>query len=259
MTGAGGSIGSELCRQVAHSRPKLIVLLGHGENTIFQIASELRTRFPHVPVQSVIADVRDRDRIQKIFRAVSPDIVFHAAAHKHVTLMEENVSEAITNNITGTRNRRRSAALASGAPRFVLVSTDKAVAPTSVMGASKRVAEMIVREAARRSERTYMVVRFGNVLGSRGSVVPIFKEQIERGGPITVTHAEVTRYFMTIPEAVHLILRAGGIGNGGELFILDMGEPVLMRDLAADLIRLSGLSPEDIPVVYTRAPPRRET
>ena len=250
VTGAGGSIGSELCRQVAHSRPQRLVLLGHGENSIFQIAGELRARFPHVPIQSVIADVRDRDRIHKVFQSVSPTIVFHAAAHKHVALMEENSCEAIANNVLGTRNVV-DAAHAAGVPRLVLISTDKAVAPTSVMGATKRICEMIVRDAARRRDRAYVVVRFGNVLGSRGSVVPIFKEQIERGGPVTVRHPEVRRFFMTIPEAVHLVLEAGGIGRGGELFVLDMGEPVLLRDLAADMIRLSGLTEEEVPIVFT--------
>jgi FlaA1/EpsC-like NDP-sugar epimerase len=250
VTGAGGSIGSELCRQVARSGPRLLVLLGHGENSIFQIEHEIRARFPAVTVQSVIADVRDRERIAHVFRKVRPDVVFHAAAHKHVPLMEDNISEAVTNNIAGTRNVVDSA-LEAGTPRLVFVSTDKAVAPSSVMGASKRMAEMVIRAAARRSGLPYVTVRFGNVLGSRGSVVPIFKEQIERGGPVTVTHPDVCRFFMTIPEAVHLILKAGGIGRGGELFVLDMGKPVLLRDLAADMIRLSGLSEADIPVVFT--------
>lgn len=250
ITGAGGSIGSELCRQVAYAGPKQIVLVGHGENSIFAIEGELRARFPHVSVRTVIADVRDRTRIERLFRAVKPDVVFHAAAHKHVSLMEGNISEAITNNILGTRNVVE-AADAAGTPRFVLISTDKAVAPSTVMGASKRMAELIVRDVARRHGRAYAVVRFGNVLGSRGSVVPIFKAQIERGGPVTVTHPDVRRYFMTIPEAVHLVLQAGGLGTGGELFVLDMGEPVLLREMAADIIRLSGYEPDEIPIVYT--------
>jgi FlaA1/EpsC-like NDP-sugar epimerase len=250
VTGAGGSIGAELCRQVAHRNPKHLAILGHGENSIFDIAAELRQRFPSIPVQAVIADVRDRDRITRVFAAVRPDVVFHAAAHKHVPLMEDNIGEAITNNVLGTRNVAEAAA-AAGTQRFVLVSTDKAVAPSNVMGASKRVAEMIVRDVARREGRAFVVVRFGNVLGSRGSVVPLFKSQIERGGPITVTHPEVRRFFMTIPEAVHLILQAGGLGKGGELFVLDMGEPVLLREMAAEMIRLSGFEASDIPIVFT--------
>jgi FlaA1/EpsC-like NDP-sugar epimerase len=250
VTGAGGSIGSELCRQVAHAEPKSLVIIGHGENSIFAIASELRQRFPRISVQPVIADIRDKERIGRVMKAVRPDVVFHAAAHKHVPLMEENIGEAITNNVLGTRNVVE-AAVAAGTPRMVLVSTDKAAAPSSVMGASKRIGEMIVRDAARRHNLAYVAVRFGNVLGSRGSVVPVFKAQIERGGPVTVTHPEVRRYFMTIPEAVHLILQAGGIGTGGELFVLDMGEPVLLRDLAADMIRLSGFEPEEVPIIFT--------
>lgn len=250
VTGAGGSIGSELCRQVAHASPKRLLLLGHGENSIFEIAAELKTRFPNVQLESVIADVRDRDRIMRIFRQVQPDVIFHAAAHKHLPLMEENPAEAVTNNIAGTRNVVESA-IAAGVQRFVMVSTDKAVAPTSMMGASKRIAERIVHRAARVHNRAFVVVRFGNVLGSRGSVVPVFKRQIEQGGPVTVTHPEVRRYFMTISEAVHLILQAGGIGRGGELFVLDMGEPVLLREMAADMIRLSGLAEGDVPIVFT--------
>lgn len=250
VTGAGGSIGAELCRQVASARPRELVLLGHGENSIFDIAGELRERFPNVAVRAVIADVRDAGRLQRVFRAVRPAVVFHAAAHKHVTLMEENAPEAVTNNIVGTRNVVE-AASASGVDRFVMVSTDKAASPSSLMGASKRMAEAIVQRAARRDCRAYVVVRFGNVLGSRGSVVPIFRAQIERGGPITITDPDVRRYFMTIPEAVHLILQAGGIGVGGELFVLDMGEPVLLRDLAADMVRLSGFEESEVPVVFT--------
>jgi FlaA1/EpsC-like NDP-sugar epimerase len=250
ITGAGGSIGRELCRQVAHQRPNQLIVVGHGENSIFEIASELNTRFPGVALDAVIADVRDRDRIARVFVSARPDIVFHVAAHKHVPLMEANPCEAITNNVGGSRNVV-DAALASDVQRLVLVSTDKAAAPSNVMGASKRLAELMVRQAANRSGRAYVAVRFGNVLGSRGSVVPIFKEQIERGGPVTVTHFDVQRYFMTIPEAVHLILHAGGLGQGGELFVLDMGEPVLLRNLAADMIRLSGFSTDEIPVVYS--------
>ncbi len=250
VTGAGGSIGSELCRQVAHSGPAKLLIIGHGENSIFEIAAELRGRFPAVAVQAVIADVRDRERVLRIFQSAKPDVVFHAAAHKHVPLMEDNASEAVTNNIVGTRNVVDAASIV-GVQRLVMVSTDKAAAPSNMMGASKRVAEFIVQRAARRLGRPYVVVRFGNVLGSRGSVVPIFKAQIERGGPVTVTHPEVRRYFMTIPEAVHLILQAGGIGQGGELFVLDMGEPVLLREMAADMIRLSGMDESEVSIVYT--------
>ena len=250
ITGAGGSIGRELCRQVAHQRPNQLIVVGHGENSIFEIASELNTRFPGVALDAVIADVRDRDRIARVFVSARPDIVFHVAAHKHVPLMEANPCEAITNNVGGSRNVV-DAALASDVQRLVLVSTDKAAAPSNVMGASKRLAELMVRQAANKSGRAYVAVRFSNVLGSRGSVVPIFKEQIERGGPVTVTHFNVRRYFMTIPKAVHLILHAGGIVQGGELFVLDMGEPVLLRDLAADMIRLSGFSTDEIPGVYS--------
>ncbi len=250
VTGAGGSIGSELCRQLAHAGPRQIVLVGHGENSIFEIAAEMRTRFPDIAIKALIADVRDRDRIHRIFRATQPDVVFHAAAHKHVPLMEDNAPEAVTNNIVGTRNVV-DAAISVGVRRFVMVSTDKAAAPSNLMGASKRIAEAIVQRAARRSGQSFVVVRFGNVLGSRGSVVPIFKAQIERGGPVTVTHPEVRRYFMTIPEAVHLILQAGGIGVGGELFVLDMGEPVRLSEMAADMIRLSGFSESEVPIVFT--------
>ena len=250
VTGAGGSIGSELCRQVAHARPGRLLLLGHGENSLFDIAGELRTRFPSLFVDVALADVRDRERIIRVFQQAEPAVVFHAAAHKHVPLMEENAAEAVTNNIVGTRNVAE-AALAVGVQRFVMVSTDKAVAPSNIMGASKRVAELVVQRLARKHGGAFVVVRFGNVLGSRGSVVPIFKAQIERGGPVTVTHPEVRRYFMTIPEAVHLILEAGGIGQGGELFVLDMGEPVLLRDMAADMIRLSGFEETEVPIVFT--------
>lgn len=248
VTGAGGSIGSELCRQVAHARPASLVLLGHGENSIFDTQIEIRERYPNINVISVIADIRDQRRIRRIFERLRPAIVFHAAAHKHVPLMEDNPEEAITNNITGTHHVLE-AAIEFGTERFVLVSSDKAVSPSSVMGASKRVAEMLIREAARRTSRAYVVVRFGNVLGSRGSVVPHFKRQIERGGPVTLTHPEMKRFFMTIPEAVHLVLEAGGMGRGGELFVLKMGEPVRIVDLAEDLIKLSGFTLEEVPIV----------
>ncbi len=250
VTGAGGSIGSELCRQIAAAGPARLVLLGHGENSVFDIAAELRQRHPSLALQAVIADVRDGRRIDRLFREIEPTAVFHAAAHKHVPLMEDNPVEAITNNVGGTRNVVNAAA-AVGVQQFVMVSTDKAAAPSNMMGASKRMAEMIVQQAAATHQKPYTVVRFGNVLGSRGSVVPIFKKQIEQGGPITVTHPDVRRYFMTIPEAVHLILEAGGLACGGELFVLDMGEPVKLRDMAADMIRLSGLTEQDVPITFT--------
>ncbi len=250
VTGAGGSIGSELCRQVARARPSSLVLLGHGENSIFDVQVELRERHPELKVVPVIADIRDQGRLRHVFNRLRPSIVFHAAAHKHVPLMEENPEEAITNNIIGTHCVVE-AAVEAAAERFVLISSDKAVSPSSIMGASKRVAEMLVREAARRTSRGFVVVRFGNVLGSRGSVVPHFKRQIERGGPVTLTHPDMKRFFMTIPEAVHLVLEAAGMGRGGELFVLKMGDAVRIVDLAEDLIKLSGLTLEEVPLVYT--------
>ncbi len=254
VTGAGGSIGSELCRQVARLSPSRLVLLGHGENSIFEITEELGHSQPDAPIEAVIADVRDRDRIQQVFDRIRPDVVFHAAAHKHVPLMEANVIEAITNNIVGTLNVVRSAA-SVGTQNFVLISSDKAVQPTSVMGATKRVAEQVVQLEAERSGLAFVAVRFGNVLGSRGSVVPTFLRQIRAGGPVKVTHPEMTRYFMTIPEAVQLVLQAGALGMGGEVFVLDMGEPVRIVDLARDLIRLSGLR-EDVDVKIQFTGPR---
>jgi FlaA1/EpsC-like NDP-sugar epimerase len=239
VTGAGGSIGSELCRQLVALEPKNLILLGHGENPIFEILHELLKDEPATTLIPVIADIRDRQRVLRIFQQHKPYAVFHAAAHKHVPLMEENVSEAITNNVLGTRNVV-DAALECGAQHFVFVSTDKAVRPTNVMGASKRIAECIVQNAAYAHKRHFVSVRFGNVLGSRGSVVPTFIRQIQNGGPVTVTHPEMRRYFMTIPEAVQLVLQAGAQGRGGELFMLDMGEPVKIVDLARDMIRLSG-------------------
>ena len=250
ITGAGGSIGSELCRQVAYARPRRLVMLGHGENSLFETHANLDDAYPDVPLHVVIADIRDRVRIERIFTQFAPDIVFYAAAHKHVHLMEENYEEAISNNVVGTEILV-DAALQSSTKRFVAISTDKAVSPSGIMGASKRMASMLVWDAARRSGRPFMVVRFGNVLGSRGSVVPFFKAQIERGGPITITHPEMKRYFMTISEAVHLVLQAGGMGKGGELFVLNMGEPVRIVDLAQDLIRLSGFTTDQIPIVTT--------
>ncbi len=251
VTGAGGSIGSELCRQLAQLEPAMLVILGHGENSIFDIQAELRTSHPGVPVVPVIADIRDAQRMHAIFDDCRPYAVFHAAAHKHVPLMEENVVEAITNNIHGTTNVVN-AAIDAGVEHFVLISTDKAVRPTSVMGATKRLAERVVQHAAVAHGRNFVSVRFGNVLGSRGSVVPTFFRQIRAGGPVTVTHPEMRRYFMTIPESVQLVLQAGTLGLGGEVFVLDMGEPVRIVDLATDLIRLCGFEPgKDIDVQFT--------
>ena len=250
VTGAGGSIGYELCRQIAYARPQRLVLLGHGENSIFEAQLSLRESFPTINVDAVIADIRDTDRIFRVFDRAQPEIVFHAAAHKHVPLMEENAEEAISNNVMGTQTII-DASLRAGVGRFVLISTDKAVSPSNLMGASKRVAERLVRAAAKRTGKPFVVVRFGNVLGSRGSVVPRFKKQIESGGPVYVTHPDMKRFFMTIPEAVHLVLQAGGLGRGGELFVLRMGEPLRIVQLAEDLIRLSGLSPEEVAIVYT--------
>jgi FlaA1/EpsC-like NDP-sugar epimerase len=251
VTGAGGSIGREICRQVARWSPASLVLLGHGENSIFESLLELKENFPSLSISPVIADVRDTGRIQEMFKLHQPQVVFHAAAHKHVPLMEANVEEAITNNVLGTRNVVE-AASKFGVARLVLISTDKAVRPISVMGATKRLAEMHVLDAAHRSGNAYSVVRFGNVLGSRGSVVPLFKNQIARGGPVTVTHPEMYRYFMTIPEAVHLVLQAASMGQGGEVFMLNMGEQVRILDLAEDLIKLSGLEPHrDIEIAFS--------
>jgi FlaA1/EpsC-like NDP-sugar epimerase len=255
VTGAGGSIGSELCRQLVALGPKRIVLAGHGENSIFDILNELRESAPDVEFVPVIVDVRDRERLGLVFRQWAPIAVFHAAAHKHVPMMERNVAEAITNNILGTRNAAELAA-EHGVERFVLISTDKAVHPTNVMGASKRAAEMVVQLAAREYGRNFVSVRFGNVLGSRGSVVPTFLKQIAAGGPVTVTHPEMRRYFMTIPESVQLVLQASALGRGGEVFVLDMGEPIKIADLAADLIRLSGKEVgTDIEIRFTGSRP----
>jgi FlaA1/EpsC-like NDP-sugar epimerase len=251
ITGAGGSIGSELCRQIARLAPARIVLLGHGENSIFDVLHELKANFPDVAMMPVIADVRDRKRVAAIFGMYKPHAVFHAAAHKHVPLMEDNVIEAITNNVFGTLNVV-DASLEAGCEHFVFISTDKAVRPTSVMGATKRIAELIVQRAATKRDRNFVSVRFGNVLGSRGSVVPTFLRQIRAGGPVTVTHPEMQRYFMTIPEAVQLVLQAGALGRGGEVFLLDMGEPIRIVDIATDLIRLSGLTVgTDVQIKFT--------
>jgi FlaA1/EpsC-like NDP-sugar epimerase len=252
VTGAGGSIGSELCRQIVRFEPSELILVGNGENDIFCIEAELRAALPAgTRLTQVIADIRFADRINAILRQSRPEIVFHAAAHKHVPLMELNPAEAITNNVIGTRNLLR-AALEAGVQHFVMISTDKAVNPTSIMGASKRVAELLVHQAARSSGRAFLAVRFGNVLGSSGSVVLTFKQQIARGGPVTVTHPDMCRFFMTIPEAVQLTLQAATLGRGGEVFTLDMGEPVKIVDLARDMITLSGLEVgRDIEIVFT--------
>jgi FlaA1/EpsC-like NDP-sugar epimerase/lipopolysaccharide/colanic/teichoic acid biosynthesis glycosyltransferase len=251
VTGAGGSIGSELCRQVARFKPGEIILLGHGENSIAEIGLDLRLSFPELTTQRAIVDVRDQSRVKQAIEAYRPQVIFHAAAHKHVPMMEADAQEAITNNVLGTWNVLR-AAEEYGVERFVLISTDKAVNPTCVMGATKRIAELLVVAAAQRAGRAYIAVRFGNVLGSRGSVIPIFQRQIAAGGPLTVTHPDMRRYFMTIPEAVQLVLQAGVLGQGGEVFVLDMGQPVRILDLATDLIKLSGLEPgRDIEIAYT--------
>jgi FlaA1/EpsC-like NDP-sugar epimerase len=241
VTGAGGSIGAELCRQIASFKPKRIVLLGRGENSIYHIQTELEPRYRgSVDFVPIIADVRDMPRLKAVFDLHQPSIVFHAAAHKHVPLMEANPSEAVATNVFGTRNVLEVSSDA-GVESFVLVSTDKAVNPANVMGATKRIAELLLQETAARTGRRYVAVRFGNVLGSRGSVIPLFKQQIAAGGPLTITHPDITRYFMTIPEAAQLIIQAAAMGGGGEIFVLDMGTPVRIYDLALDLIRLSGL------------------
>ena len=251
VTGAGGSIGSEVCRQAARLGAAELILLGHGENSIFDIHNELLLSFPGLNVVPVIADIRDGTRVLRAFDTYRPQVVFHTAAHKHVPLMELNPEEAVTNNVLGTANVL-SAAERTGVSRFVFISTDKAVNPVNVMGATKLLAEMLVHDAALRTGAPYVSVRFGNVLASRGSVVPLFKRQILAGGPLTVTHPDMCRYFMTIPEAVQLVMQAAALGRGGETFLLDMGEPVKIVDLAKDLIHLSGLEEgKDINIVFT--------
>lgn len=255
VTGAGGSIGREICRQVARWEPAKIILLGHGENSIFGTNMLMREEFPELPIEQLIVDIRDGKRVNWVFDTYKPQIVFHAAAHKHVYLMEVNAVEAVTNNILGSRNVVK-AAKAHNVEHFVMISTDKAVRPINIMGCSKRLAENIILNEAEGSEGKYTVVRFGNVLGSRGSVVPIFKEQIKRGGPVTVTDPNMERYFMTIPEAVYLVLEAAGLSSRQETFVLNMGNQVRIVDLAEDLIRLSGLEPgRDIEIRFTGARP----
>jgi FlaA1/EpsC-like NDP-sugar epimerase len=251
VTGAGGSIGSELCRQISSFNPSSLLLLGHGENSIYTIEMELRTKFPDVHLETVIADIQDRGRMDDVFRKFRPQVVFHAAAHKHVPLMERNPSEAVKNNVFGTRNVADCADKYK-AERFVMISSDKAVNPSSIMGATKRIAEMYIQSINTISETQFVAVRFGNVLGSRGSVIPRFKDQIAAGGPVTVTHPDMVRYFMTIPEAVQLVIQAGSFAKGGEIFVLDMGKPVRILDLAQDLIRLSGYEPNvDIEINFS--------
>jgi FlaA1/EpsC-like NDP-sugar epimerase len=250
VVGAGGSIGSEVCRQVARFGPDRLILLSHGEDSLYQIEMELRHTFPDVDCVTLLGTVRERAKLEWLIAHQHPQVIFHAAAYKHVPLMESNQDEAILNNVVGTRNLLR-AAEAGGVRRLLFISTDKAVEPANVMGATKRLGELLVQQAALHTGWPYVVVRFGNVLGSRGSVVPLFQKQIAAGGPVTVTHPEVTRYFMTIPEAVRLVLQAAILGSGGEVFVLDMGRPVRIYDLACDLIRLNGLEPEqDIPIAF---------
>lgn len=251
VTGGGGSIGSELCRQLAANQPKMLIIFDVYENNAYDIQQELRAKYPHMHLEVLIGSVRNTSRVDKIFEQYRPDIVYHAAAHKHVPLMEDSPNEAIKNNVFGTY-KTALAADKYGAKKFVLISTDKAVNPTNIMGASKRICEMIVQGLNRQSSTEFVAVRFGNVLGSNGSVIPLFKKQIEAGGPVTVTDKNIIRYFMTIPEAVSLVLQAGAFARGGEIFVLDMGEPVKIDDLARNLIKLSGYVPdEDIKIVYT--------
>ncbi|WP_338449848.1 nucleoside-diphosphate sugar epimerase/dehydratase [Niallia oryzisoli] len=252
VTGAGGSIGSEICRQITQFHPSKLILLGHGENSIYTIEMELKEKYRDTNIEFIteIADLQDYDKMTLVMDTYHPDVVYHAAAHKHVPLMERSPEEAVKNNIIGTMNVARSASW-SGVGTFVMISTDKAVNPTSVMGATKRLAEMIIQHMDRTSSTKFVAVRFGNVLGSRGSVIPLFKKQIQNGGPVTVTHPDMVRYFMTIPEASRLVIQAGALARGGEIFVLDMGEPVKIVDLAKNLIKLSGNSIEEIGIEFS--------
>lgn len=251
VTGGGGSIGSELCRQIAKFNPSNLIILDIYENNMYELQQELLRKYPHLRMTCLVASIRDEKKLNIIFKEYKPEIVFHAAAHKHVPLMEDNPQEAVKNNVYGTLNLVRCADLYN-VKRFVMISTDKAVNPTSVMGATKRICEMIIQSFDKVSETGFIAVRFGNVLGSNGSIIPLFKKQIAEGGPVTVTHEDVKRYFMTIPEAVQLIIQVGLMAEGGEIFVLDMGEPVKIIDLARDLIRLSGFEPDmDIPIKIT--------
>lgn len=252
VTGAGGSIGSEICRQICNFRPQKVILLGHGENSIYLINQELVNKFKNaIEIIPIIADIQNKKQMATIINKYKPHAIYHAAAHKHVPLMESNVEAAFKNNVIGTKNVAE-LAKAAHVKKFVMISTDKAVNPTNVMGASKRIAEMIVQSLNdNKSPTQFVAVRFGNVLGSRGSVIPLFKKQIEQGGPVTVTHPDMTRYFMTIPEAARLVLQAGALAKGGEIFVLDMGEPVKIVDLAKNLIKLSGKNSNDIKIQYS--------
>ena len=251
VTGGGGSIGSELCRQIASHRPKQLVIIDIYENTVYDVQQELKKKYPELDLVVLIASVRNTNRMNYIFSKYRPDIVYHAAAHKHVPLMEDSPTEAVKNNVFGTFKTAQAAAM-SGVQRFVMISTDKAVNPTNIMGASKRICEMIIQTFDKHYDTEFVAVRFGNVLGSNGSVIPLFKKQIAAGGPVTVTHPDIIRYFMTIPEAVSLVLQAGAYAKGGEIFILDMGEPVKILTLAENLIKLSGFRVgEDIKIEFT--------
>ena len=251
VTGGGGSIGSELCRQIAAAGAKQLIIFEIYENNAYDIQQELKKKYPELDLVVLIGSVRNTHRIRSVFEQYRPEIVYHAAAHKHVPLMEDSPNEAVKNNVFGTYKTAEAADM-YGAKRFVLISTDKAVNPTNIMGATKRMCEMIIQMFSHHSKTEFVAVRFGNVLGSNGSVIPLFKKQIAAGGPVTVTHPEITRYFMTIPEAVSLVLQAGAYAKGGEIFVLDMGEPVKILDMAVNLIKLSGYKPnEDIPIVFT--------
>ena len=252
VTGAGGSIGSEICRQISKFNPEKLILVGHGENSIYMIETELRDLYKNSEIEFIteIADLQDEVKMDMVMKTYCPHVVYHAAAHKHVPLMERNPEEAVKNNIIGTMNTAK-AASTHEVETFVMISTDKAVNPTSVMGGTKRLAEMIIQYMDKTSDTKFVVVRFGNVLGSRGSVIPRFKQQIKDGGPVTVTHPDMIRYFMTIPEASRLVIQAGALANGGETFVLDMGDPVKIVDLAKNLIILSGNTIEDIGIEFT--------